>query len=173
MTRKVIYLTIILFIFGKKLKMIQRIQSVYLLIAFSFGLSMFFANQIEFIAETIYALNFEGINAIEANQAAKSITTSALTILLILTPFISLLSVFLFKKRMIQIRLCAANIGLQIGTTGLIYYFGSVGTKELGAQSLTYSVTMIFPIAGAILSFLAIRAIAKDEALVRSMDRIR
>ncbi len=153
--------------------MIQRIQSIYLVIALAFGLSMFFTNQIEFIADTLYVLNFKGINAIEATETTKSIPTIALSILLFLTPAVSLVSIFLFKKRMIQIRLCAANIGLLIGTTGLIYYFGSVGFKGLNAQSLTYSVTMVFPIAGAILTFLALRAIGKDEALVRSMDRIR
>ncbi len=153
--------------------MIQRIQSIYLLIAFAFGLSMFFTNQIEFIADTVYALNYKGINAIEATETTKSIATTALSILLFLTPAVSFISIFLFKKRMIQIRLCAANIGLLIGTTGLIYYFGSVGMKELSAHSLSYSVTMVFPIAGAILCFLALRAIGKDEALVRSMDRIR
>ncbi len=153
--------------------MIQRIQSIYLLIAFAFGLSMFFTNQIEFIADTTYVLNFNGINAVEATETTKSISTIALSILLFLTPVVSLVTIFLFKKRMIQIRLCAANIGLLIGTTALTYYFGTVGLKALNAQSLTYSVTMVFPIAGAILNFLAIRAIGKDEALVRSMDRIR
>jgi hypothetical protein len=153
--------------------MIQRIQSIYLLIAFAFGLSMFFTNQIEFLADTVYILNFNGINAIEASETSKSIPTIALSILLALTPLVSLVTLFLFKKRLVQIRLCAANIGLLIGTTGLIYFFGSVGLKELNAQNLTYSVTMVFPIAGAILNFLALRAIGKDEALVRSMDRIR
>ena len=74
---------------------------------------------------------------------------------------------------MIQIRLCAANIGLLIGTTGLIYYFGTIGLKELGATTISYGISMVFPIAGAILNFLALRGIGKDEALVRSMDRIR
>ncbi|MCW3804706.1 DUF4293 domain-containing protein [Plebeiibacterium marinum] len=153
--------------------MIQRIQTIFLLIAFAFGLSMFFTSQIEYTAETIYALSFKGINAIDASESTKSIPTIALSILLFLTPAVSFISIFLFKNRMVQIRLCAANIGLLIGTTGLIYYFGSVGLKELNAQSLSYSVTMVFPIAGAILNFLALRAIGKDEALIKSMDRIR
>ncbi len=153
--------------------MIQRIQTIYLLIALAFGASMFFTPQITFMAESEYVLNYLGINAIESTESSKSISTIALTILLVLTPLVSLSTIFLFKKRLIQIRLCAANIGLLIGTTALIYYFGSVGSKELSATTMSYNISMIFPIAGAILSFLAIRAIGKDEALIRSMDRIR
>ncbi len=153
--------------------MIQRIQSIYLLIAFAFGLSMFFSHQIEFMADTMYTLSFKGINALQASETSKSIPTIALSILLVLSPLVTFITIFLFKKRFLQIRLCAANIALLIGTTGLIYYFGSMGLKELPAQSLTYSVTTVFPIAGAILNYLALRAILKDEALIRSMDRIR
>ncbi len=154
--------------------MIQRIQSIYLLIATIFGVSMFFSNQIDFISEAAtYALNFKGFYATSTANMPEVTSALALTILLILTPVVSLVNIFLFKKRMIQVRLCAANIGLLIGTTALIYYFGTVGMKELSATSLTYSVTMVFPIAGAILNFLALRSIAKDEALIRSMDRIR
>ena len=153
--------------------MIQRIQTIYLLIALAFGVSMFFAPQITFMADMEYVLNFKGINPVEASETAKSVPSVALTILLALTPLVTLASIFLFKKRMVQIRLCAANIGLLIGVTALSYYFGTVGMKELNATTLSYNITMVFPIAGAILSFLALRAIAKDEALVKSMDRIR
>ncbi|MGQ1783949.1 DUF4293 domain-containing protein [Saccharicrinis sp. GN24d3] len=153
--------------------MIQRIQTIYLLIALAFGASMFFAPQITFAADTEYILNYTGIKAAAATENTKSIPTIALTILLVLTPMVSLMAIFLFKKRMIQIRLCAANIGLLLGTTALIYYFGTVGLKQLSATHLTYGISTVFPIAGAILNFLALRAIGKDEALVRSMDRIR
>ncbi len=154
--------------------MIQRIQSIFLLIAGVFGLSMFFTNQIDFMSEAAtYALNYTGFYATSETIMPEVTSTIALTILLILTPLISFFTIFLFKKRLIQIRLCAANIGLLIGTSALIYYFGTVGMKELSATDLSYSVTMVFPIAGAILNFLAIRGIAKDEALIRSMDRIR
>lgn len=153
--------------------MIQRIQTIYLLLALAFAVSMFFAPQITFVAETLYVLNFKGINAVDAAEGSKSISTVALTILLALTPIVSLTTIFLYKKRLLQLRLCGANIGLLIGTTALIYYFGTVGTKELPASDLSYHLSTIFPIVGAILNFLALRAIAKDEALVRSMDRIR
>ncbi|GAF02248.1 DUF4293 domain-containing protein [Saccharicrinis fermentans] len=153
--------------------MIQRIQTIYLLLAVAFGTSMFFSTQITFVADIEYILNYAGIHAAETNANSESMATVALTILLILTPLVSLVSIFLFKRRMIQIRLCAANVGLLIGTTALIYYFGTVGMKQLNATALSYGISTVFPIVAAILNILALRAIGKDEALVRSMDRIR
>jgi hypothetical protein len=134
---------------------------------------MLFTHQIYFTSETAsYLLNYKGIISSGDQEGAVALSTVALTILLFLTPIVSLVTIFLFKKRLIQIRLCAANIGLLIGTTGLIYYFGSVGAKELSAVA-SYQINMVFPLVGAILTFMALRAIGKDEALIRSMDRIR
>ena len=45
-------------------------------------------------------------------------------------------------------------------------------SKELDGI-VSYEITAIFPFVAAILTYLAIRAIGKDEALIRSMDRIR
>ncbi len=154
--------------------MIQRIQSVYILLAFAFGLSMFFTQQISFSTDTAtYLLDFKGISQDLQGVKEVVIPTIALSILMVLTPLIALSCLFLYKKRMIQIRLCAANIGLFIGETGLIYYFGTQAVKQLHVVSISYNITTVFPIAGAILSFLALRAIGKDEALIRSVDRIR
>jgi hypothetical protein len=38
---------------------------------------------------------------------------------------------------------------------------------------VAFKVTVVFPVVAAILDFLAIRALGKDEALVRSLNRIR
>ncbi len=154
--------------------MIQRIQSIYLLLALAFGVSMFFTQQISFTTESMnYILNFKGI--LQETQGAWEVISStvALTILLILTPLVSLVTILLYKKRLVQIRLCAANIGLLLGTTGLIYYFGREAAKQLPDTVLSYNITAVFPLIAAVLTYLALRAIGKDEALIRSVDRIR
>ncbi len=153
--------------------MIQRIQTVYLLLALSFGIAILFMTQIEFTGPNgIYELTYQGINNVNAAEVGLNIKATALSILLFLVPLITLISIFLFKKRILQIRLCVLNIVLSLGTIALIYYFGMVGVKELHAE-LQYKISMIFPFAEAILLFLAIRGIGRDEALIRSMDRIR
>ena len=79
-----------------------------------------------------------------------------------------LLSVFLFKKRILQARLCLLSIVIQLVLVG---YYGVqlfVGVAYL----LTYFVFGV-SLVSILLLFLARSAILKDEVLVRSVDRIR
>jgi len=54
----------------------------------------------------------------------------------------------------------------------LMFYYVSVSKHQIGGHA-SYSLIFVFPIISSILTYLAIRKIAKDEALVRSMDRLR
>ncbi len=155
--------------------MIQRIQSLFLLIATLLTGSLFFLTMAEMAsADSFYELTWRGIFEIEAGEAPQLIIPGwALSILTVLTTGLSLITIFLFKKRMIQIRLCALNLGLLLGLSGMIYYMGKSGAKELGANDLSFNFPLVLPLVAMVFVFLAMRAIGKDEALVRSMDRIR
>jgi hypothetical protein len=59
-----------------------------------------------------------------------------------------------------------------IGYLGLNYYYIQSFTNQLNGV-VSYKITVVFPFVSAVLTYLAIRAIGKDEALIRSMDRIR
>jgi hypothetical protein len=59
---------------------------------------------------------------------------------------------------------------LLLGLFGLFFYFTYAGFD--GAQ-VAFKIPVVFPIVAVILDFLAIRAIGKDEALIRSLNRIR
>ena len=125
--------------------MIQRIQSLYFVFAF-FLLS---------------GLLYYSILWIEASWISKNH-------LFYLNPTLVLLSVFLFKKRMLQARLCLLSIVIQLVLVG---YYGVQLFVEV-SYPLTYFVFGV-SLASILLLFLARRAILKDEALVRSVDRIR
>ena len=73
---------------------------------------------------------------------------------------------------MIQIRLCVVNIVLLVGLEGLMFYYVRAAQSAVG-EAISYSIVFIFPLAAAILIYLALRAIGRDEALVRSLDRLR
>ena len=81
-----------------------------------------------------------------------------------------LVVIFMYKKRIRQIRMLVFTVILLLGLFGLFFYFTYAGFT--GAQ-VAFKVPVAFPVVAAILDYLAIRAIGKDEALVRSMDRIR
>lgn len=154
--------------------MIQRIQTVYLLIAAFLLAFFFFVPFSTFMVEPqmvkylflVSGLLSEGIT----NESIYS--TLPLLILSILVFAISMVTIFLFKKRMIQIRLCVINTVLLIGMQGLLYYY-VVAVSKLLLANPNYSIIFIFPAVSAVLCFLALRSIAKDEALVRSLERLR
>ncbi|MDG5800223.1 DUF4293 domain-containing protein [Marinilabiliaceae bacterium ANBcel2] len=152
--------------------MIQRIQTIYLIIALALTSALFFIDMADIAGPgEFYNLNFKGV-ADTADENMLITTIPALTILLSVTTFLLFISIFLYKKRMIQIRVCALNMALLPGTSLMIFYTGRSFASELGAE-IAYNITLVLPLIAAIFVFLAIRAIGKDEALVRSLDRIR
>lgn len=154
--------------------MIQRIQTVYLLIAAFLLAFFFFVPFSTFVVEpqmVKYLFLVSGL--VSEGMTTESIySTLPLLILTILVFAISMISIFLFKRRMIQIRLCVINTVLLVGMQGLLYYYVVAVSKLLPANP-HYSIIFIFPVISAILNFLALRAIAKDEALIRSLERLR
>lgn len=152
--------------------MLQRIQTFFLLLALGCMSAFFFFPVARIILPDSEILSFH-FNGIEGNHnIAGTYSTLPYMILLIIITLLSLITIFLYKKRMLQIRLCIFNIILMLGFIGLSYYYVTDIVKELHADQ-NYTILMVFPLAAAILSFLALRAIGRDEALVRSVDRLR
>lgn len=152
--------------------MIQRIQSLYLLGSFILiGIMFFFPlAELKAVGQT-YEFLYRGIPAI-AEGAPAIFIAYPVAILLSVIALVSLITIFLFKKRMIQIRLTIFNMVCMLGAMGLIYYSINSQASELNAIA-NYSIINAFPLVALILSYLALRGIGKDEAMIRSMDRIR
>ena len=154
--------------------MIQRIQTLYLLIVVILtGLTLWlplagFSND-----GGTYLLTAFGVRDAAGNIVQSTVY---LGILLVLTAVLPLVVIFLFKRRMLQFRLCVAELMLLIGSIGMmgIYFFlcrRFFSGGEFYGQEL--KVALIFPVVCLVFDFLAARAILKDEKLVRSLDRIR
>jgi len=151
--------------------MIQRKQSFYLLIAAAAVAIFTMFDLMEFInVEASYVLKYSGIFA--ASPAAKVFTTYPLVILVFASLLLTITTVFIFKNRSLQLRFCGINIALLIGIIVFSFYFGHVGKKSLEAI-VVYKWTLALPLWAIVMQILAFLAIAKDEALVRSINRIR
>jgi len=152
--------------------MIQRIQSVYLLVVTILMASIFFYPYAELLAANgeVFIFHFNGLFSL-AEESIYSLTIPPIILLSIIV-LISFSSIFFYKKRIFQMRINLINIILMIGYLGLNYYYIQSFTNQLNGV-VSYKITVIFPVVAAILTYLAIRAIGKDEALIRSMDRIR
>ena len=154
--------------------MIQRIQSIYLLISVII-LSFLLSNPIAeiFISEKLYlVLYFNKIKSI-TNSEFVPISTWPVAVLLISIMLIGILALFQYKNRILQIRLCVLNILLMFGLTGLIYFLTKTTANQMNAQSNAFLWPVILPYISIILTYLAIKRIQKDEKLVKDYDRIR
>ena len=152
--------------------MIQRIQSIYLLVATILLGSIFIYPFAELLSSDgqLFIFNFNGLSI--DNEESLYLLTVPTIILLGVTVLISFVSIFLYKKRIIQMRINSFNIILMIGYVGLNYYYIQNFSKQLDGV-VSYQIIAVFPFVAAVLTYLAIRSIGKDEVLIRSMDRIR
>ncbi len=154
--------------------MLQRIQTLYLLI--SLGLmGWFFALPIvEFagVDGAVYEMNFKGLQKMVSGGAEMIYPGWPATILLGVICLMHVVIIFSYKKRIRQIRMIVFSILLMAGFLGLTYYLSN-NYADLVDASYSYNIIAIFPAIAIVLDYLAIRAIGKDEALIRSIDRIR
>ena len=120
---------------------------------------------------SIYHISLKGLisDAAGSKPLFRVIPLICLVTVIMIT---SIATILLYKRRMLQIKLCIAIIVLSLGLEGLIYYYINVSAHQLGSRT-SYGILFVFPIVSAILTYLSIRGIAKDEALVRSADRLR
>lgn len=148
--------------------MIQRIQTVYLLIAFillSCSLIFPLASFSEGVKLFGYGFTKEGINLYVPYGI---FTIGGLCALL------AFVEVFLFKDRKRQMQM-----GL-INSFFILFYYITIGAyamlvgiDKLNLQFVNIGVAAILPIIALVFNILAYSKIKADENLIKSMDRIR
>jgi hypothetical protein len=154
--------------------MIQRIQSLYLLLAsVAVGLVFFFPlAKLVVNEEFIFTFMYRGLYQVNADGVDLAVASMPLAALFTIILLINLITIFLYKKRGLQMRLCIINILLMLGSIGVVFYYISAAFSEYEAV-VSYGISFIMPLIAAILTYMAYRGVRKDELLVISMDRIR
>ncbi|HRZ98513.1 MAG TPA: DUF4293 domain-containing protein [Paludibacter sp.] len=155
--------------------MIQRIQTLYLLfivILSCFTLFLPVAGLYNSSEALKYIVDFKGIQLIQTTGNKFFENVWALTAISAIVPVIALITIFLYKNRSLQIRLIIFNVVLLAGYYGLLFIYLWIAGEKLHADWFLEIVTA-FPLVNIILSFMAIRAIGKDIALIKSLNRIR
>lgn len=155
--------------------MIQRIQTIFLLLIVVLSAITFFspvAGLYNAIDNIQYQLDYRGIMKITTDTAKIAENTWALSAIGIIIPVMALITIFLYKNRILQLRLTIFNAVLMAGYYGLLFMYLWFAQVKLSAKWFL-EIVAAFPLICIILAFLAMRAIAKDEALVKSLNRIR
>ena len=151
--------------------MIQRIQSIYLLLIAVIMSAMLF-----FSATEIFPT--QGSESLSAPQSSISSFLHSYVVpgLIIATVILVLLSLFNYKKRLLQIKICNVirlSLGLIMGVILFSYIEEFVLKSGVSYFSWKTNVMVIFLLIALILDIMTINRIKKDEQLVRSADRIR
>lgn len=149
--------------------MIQRIQTVYLLLVVGVLITCmclplgYFTNA-EIVTYTFSSL---GVRSGEVFQSSWG-----LFCILLLSTIVAFATVFLYKNRVLQIRMTIFNSILLVGfyLAFIAFYFALKGDLE---ASFRIHWALCLPLIGIILNYLAIRAIGRDEVLVKAADRLR
>ena len=152
--------------------MIQRIQTLYLLAVAALMAAAVFTPLAYFAAGVeeykLYAFTLQG--------AQESYSTIYMGVIVALAAIIPFVNIFLFKNRLLQIRLCAVELMLLIGSAifmAIYYFLSNRMFSQLEFSAHGFHIAIIFPLIALVLDYLAMRAIFRDEMLVKSLERIR
>jgi len=168
--------------------MLQRIQTVYLFLAFVFCFLYLMFPTATVVLDDVsisikpYELKVaevaigEELKVIEA-EIDEKLNVGLFQVALVLLAFaimvITIIATFKYKKRVLQIRLGRMNILLLLTLIVLSFVYIDFVEAQLFKDIDYYREGIFFPFVSIILIFLANRAIRRDERLVRSADRIR
>lgn len=150
--------------------MIQRIQTLYLLLVVALGTLLCFFSPVQFLLP-------DGVAYVPLLMLDKW----PLAVITIAVPALALVNIFLFKRRMLQARLNIVNVVLCLGYYALLALYVAYivkGYEPLGETVLAgaewyLNVWAALPLVNIVLTMMATRRILKDEALVRAADRLR
>jgi hypothetical protein len=157
--------------------MIQRIQSIFLALVVLIGVLASFMPILGFTGyETTYVMNL--YKTIVANDPTNVIIKNmGVGAIQGLVQLLALVIIFLFKNRQLQVKLAKLNILLIALEIAAIVMYSDVAKTVIGPQSndvvVSFKLGAVIPIISLILTYLSIRFIKKDEALVRAADRLR
>lgn len=135
--------------------MIQRIQTIWLLIAAVLGFA------------SLKTAFFIGSITTEPANHLTGMSNVWLMISTIVGATVAALSIFLYKNRPLQLKLVLLALGISLLTIGL--YYLEINKYAVGGLALWCVVVIAIPV----VLILATIGIYKDEQLVKSTDRLR
>jgi len=155
--------------------MIQRIQTLYLLLTALLAVLFLTGSIFTFTSAegNDLMLRITGTySAVGESGIEKTDSSFVLSFILLLIPVISVVTIFFFKNRKLQLR-------LNTGVISLILIFIILSVIKVITVSKEFNVTLspglklALPFLMLVSAALAYRSIKKDEELVRSYDRLR
>jgi len=144
--------------------MVQRIQSVYLLLAtlISGGLIFVFNLWVNELENKFFVMD---------SFSTGNVLLVTMSVLFFVSALLSCITIFIFKNRQLQFVLGRLTILINFFLLGILVYFSQNLSGEI--QVSEKGIGLLIPIFTIFLVVMANKAIKKDEELVKSVDRLR
>ena len=152
--------------------MIQRIQTVYLLVVVAL-LIICMCNPVAVYMGSDGSLSPFTNLGIDVANVGRETSCWGMFAILLLASMVAAATVFLFKNRMLQIRMTIFNIILLIGYYATFIAFVIAYNGRLPETMFQLRISVCLPFVAIVLNYLAVRAIGKDEVMVKAADRLR
>ncbi len=151
--------------------MIQRIQTLFLLACLVLACLMLTGDLIVLDdgMGTLFSVSFSGLGKAGGESLQR---LWPLSVLIAIVPLLTLISIFLYKRRKWQMRAVMLILLLSLGTFILGAFYVFMFDRKINI-TLLWKIKALFPLINAILAWLAYRSILKDDLLVKSYDRLR
>ncbi|MCW8898054.1 MAG: DUF4293 domain-containing protein [Flavobacteriales bacterium] len=159
--------------------MIQRIQSLFLLVIALSGVIFLFTPILEIINyESFYTMDAFNVFEMENNAKKPLKSNIGLAVMSIIITLLASTIIFLYKNRPLQIKLAKFLILLLALELAALFFYSDAATTFLSnplkdQTTISYKIGVVIPIISIIFAYLSIRFIKKDDELVRSADRLR
>lgn len=157
--------------------MIQRIQTLFLLIALGAITASFF---IPFWIYNgpggtyTYEVNLFAVKCIGGTVQGFFISTLPVLVIICVSAILVIVDIFYFKNRPVQIKINNFNIFLTLIFIGTIYlWIPYMIDEKIPSARASWQYGLILPLITFIALIIANRFIKKDENLVKSSDRLR
>ncbi|GAB3302101.1 DUF4293 family protein [Hymenobacter tenuis] len=158
--------------------MIQRIQSVFLLLLALAMLSVLFLplwSKTDPVSQQTLLLTATQLTYEKADPGMSApMSTWPIAALAATSAAVALFEIFQYRNRFTQLKLGLVNFLLIVATLGAGFYYSSRGEMLLNIKMPgQFEAGFYLPTLALLLNLLANRFIRRDEQLVRSMDRLR
>jgi len=150
--------------------MLQRIQTIFLFLITLFSVLQLFVpfQTINTYENTIQVY----LSPTKHNESTQAIIHLPLIICLLIT-ILSVVAVFMYKKRSVQMKLCTLIALVSLSLTASLFLFTYAKLEDKHETIISYHVAAFIPLINIVLAFIAKRFIKRDDELVKSADRIR
>ncbi len=158
--------------------MIQRIQTIYLLVAVVLSVICMFMPLGEFSIDGLAVAREYNLWLLNIDDNASghhfTFVTSPMFAVLLLSSALACYAIFAFRNRVAQARFCQFSVLLIVGWYILYAVYGHIlGDTDGRTSDFAPSWAAVLPAMSLVFLLLARRAIMADERLVRAADRIR